>query len=195
MQAPLLKWLSDVDTHNLFSDVGYNDFLPSGYDLEDFCAIPGVSYFCKDLMSSIVGPGVDNATLFDQDNMELWLHHFPAGTSSQEMAHYAQLVVNDNLALYDYGTDGNQRHYGSDSPPVYNITNLNKVSLPIALFAGGDDILADPDDVLRLITTVGADRFVQINNVPFFNHMSFVWGKDAPELVWSKAIDLIKKYA
>ena len=66
MEATMLRFLADVDTRNFFADFDYNDFLPSGYDIEDFCIIPGVNLFCKDLMSSIVGPGVTNATLFDQ---------------------------------------------------------------------------------------------------------------------------------
>ena len=131
-----------------------------------------------------------------KDNLELWLHHFPAGTSSQEMAHYAQLVKNDNVAMYNFGSSAkNMEHYGTDSPPEYNISKLSQGSLPIALFSGGEDVLADPADVLRFITTVGADRFVSIVDIPYANHMWPIWGLDAPTVIWNQVISLLKSHA
>jgi len=192
MKAEMLRVLADVDTGDVFDRIGYHDFLPSAYDTEDLCVF--CRSCCDDLIGSIVGPGTRNASLFNQSNLELWLHHFPAGTSAQEMAHYAQLVDRDNVALYDYGAAGNRAHYGTDTAPEYNLTDI-PAQVPIALFTGGEDYLADPADVLRLISTLGRDRFVSITDIPHFNHMSFVWGLDAPKLVYSKVAQLLKQYA
>jgi hypothetical protein len=59
-----------------------------------------VHQFCKDLITSIVGPGINDGTRFNQSSLQLntYLHHFPAGTSSQEMAHYAQ-VESEKMVL------------------------------------------------------------------------------------------------
>lgn len=192
MKSVLLRLVASIDTGDLFDKVGYHDFLPSGYGTEDFCVFCKVC--CDDLLASIMGPGYRNASLFNQSNLELMLHHVPAGTSSMEMAHYAQLVSNDNLALYDYGTSGNQKKYGQPTPPEYDLTKIPS-SVPIALFTGGDDYLADPTDVERLISTLGPQRFETIVDIPFFDHMSFVWGIDAPDLIYGKVIALLKQHA
>lgn len=52
-----------IDSGNIFSTIGYNDFLSSLYDTEDVCIF--CKACCDDLISSIVGPGSDNATLFN----------------------------------------------------------------------------------------------------------------------------------
>lgn len=42
---------------------------------------------------------------------------------------------------YDYGTKENILRYGSAHPPVYD---LSKISVPVKLYYGENDILADP---------------------------------------------------
>ena len=75
--------ISEIDTHDLFDKIGYHDFLQSAYGTEWFCVF--CEECCGDLMAAIMGPGVNNATRFNQTRMEFYLHHFPAGTSSQGM--------------------------------------------------------------------------------------------------------------
>jgi hypothetical protein len=76
------------------------------------------------------------------------------------MAHYAQLIDTNSLSLYDFGSSSsNMEHYNRTTPPHYNLTQI-PASVPIGLFTGGQDYLADPSDVLRLISTMGESRFV-----------------------------------
>jgi len=51
--------------------------------------------------------------------------------------------------MYDFGTDGNMEHYGQASPPLYDLSNIE---LPVHLFVGGADALADPADAQILKT-------------------------------------------
>jgi len=43
------------------------------------------------------------------------------------------------------------KHYNQPVPPMYNISSIPK-TLPIALFSGGNDYLADPQDVQKLVS-------------------------------------------
>ena len=48
---------------------------------------------------------------------------------------------------YDYGSGENVKRYGTKVPPEYDLT---KIDVPIALFSGSQDKLADPTDVALL---------------------------------------------
>jgi len=95
--------------------------------------------------------------------------HFPAGTSSNLAAHFAQFILKgmsaiatttpddrgageilqffdpfylftDTFGQYDYGRVLNLRHYNSTEPPAYD---LKSIRVPITLIYGENDILAD----------------------------------------------------
>lgn len=119
--------------------------------------------------------------------------HAPAGTSTKTVVHYGQEIHdNGNFQYFDYGKEENLKRYGSEEPPLYNLDNIN---VPIALFYATNDWLAGPTDVALLFdrlfkTSVGMFR------VPFdhFNHVDFMWGVDAPKLVYKPVIDLMARY-
>jgi len=58
--------------------------------------------------------------------------------------HYAQSVKDGRFARYDWGKDANVKFYGQQQSPEYD---LKAIDLPIALFSGSIDKLADPIDV------------------------------------------------
>jgi lysosomal acid lipase/cholesteryl ester hydrolase len=52
---------------------------------------------------------------------------------------------------FDYGKQGNIDHYGQPDAPVYDLKKWPS-SLPVALFCGALDWLADPTDVQILLS-------------------------------------------
>ena len=62
--------------------------------------------------------------------------------------HYDQYARKASLAKFDYGKKGNLKHYGTAEPPVYKLSNIR---VPVNLFHGDYDRLADPKDVQQLI--------------------------------------------
>ena len=69
------------------------------------------------------------------------LGHTPAGTSTQTVLHFAQMVNSGRFCKYDYGQEENQRKYGQATPPEYD---LRQVKVPVTLIWGQNDWLADP---------------------------------------------------
>ena len=71
--------------------------------------------------------------------------------------------------------------------------NLDQISqdIPIAIFAGNQDALADPTNVAWLIDKLGTkvNEFVQIDQ---FDHQSFSIGRDMGYT--ANVLNLIKKY-
>ncbi len=67
--------------------------------------------------------------------------------------------------------------------------------LPIALFTGGNDYLADPQDVLHLVSTLGSKRFVSIIDMPDFNHADFVIGIDSYKTIYPAVVKLLRRFS
>ena len=91
------------------------------------------------------------------------------------MAHWKQLFDHGNFQAYDYGSAKlNQQHYGQNTPPLFDLT---KIRVPIHLFAGASDLLADPTDVDFLWKTLNsnAQGFYKIYNS---GHLTFILGID-----------------
>jgi pimeloyl-ACP methyl ester carboxylesterase len=192
VKSLLLQTLAPLDTSDLFSKIGYKDFLSSAYDLEDVCVF--LPFLCDDLITSIAGPGLKDPSRFNQSMIETYLHHFPAGTPSEAMAEYAQIVEHDDLSYYDYGTSGNENKYGSSNPPAYDLTQIPS-SVPISAFYGTDDYLADMTDVNRLISTLGKDRFDYLYQINGYSHLDFVWGLTAQNLIYPKVLQILNNTA
>ena len=61
------------------------------------------------------------------------------------MAHWKQIFDNGKFQAYDYGSSReNQAHYGQPYPPAFDLSNIR---IPVRLFAGASDLLADLTDV------------------------------------------------
>jgi lysosomal acid lipase/cholesteryl ester hydrolase len=55
-------------------------------------------------------------------------------------------VRKEEFKQYDYGSK-NQKIYGQKTPPFYN---LSKITIPVHLYVGKYDKLADPEDSQHL---------------------------------------------
>jgi len=105
------------------------------------------------------------------------------------MVKWTQAVKDNTFQQYDWGKAENRKRYGSDTPPRYD---LSKFSVPTAVFSGmlclllrvvtgarlndivfdlnvnqhvgGYDVLADPADVLRLMSELPQTTVVFQNN-------------------------------
>jgi lysosomal acid lipase/cholesteryl ester hydrolase len=78
-----------------------------------------------------------------------YLEWEPQPTSTKDMQHLAQMVRSGLFSFYDYGTEGNLKVYNQTKPPLYNLATIPK-ELPLFLISGGNDLLADPEDVEKL---------------------------------------------
>lgn len=129
--------------------------------------------------------------------MEVVLTHSPAGTSVKTLIHYLQeMKAEGEFQQFDYGSAENLKRYGQKKPPKYP---LEHVTAPLHFFYSKNDWLAMPNDVKRLANEmVGQEspRLPSLYEIPFaeWNHADFLWGIDAPKLVYHKVMDAMKKY-
>ncbi|XP_046666738.1 lipase 3-like [Homalodisca vitripennis] len=91
---------------------------------------------------------------FDENLLPMILGHVPAGASTKTLVHYAQEIKSNHFPAIrlrgctvescrgsHYGSERDIILYNSTTPPLYK---LSKVSVPVSLHYGDNDLLARP---------------------------------------------------
>lgn len=117
------------------------------------------------------------------------LGHVPAGAATNQFIHYGQGVRSGHFRQYDYGPVKNLIKYKRFSPPDYNLKN---VRVPVAVYYAHNDWLATPKDVHILIGKL--PNVVKTYLIPHkaFNHVDFLWGTEAPILLYDEILATMK---
>ncbi|XP_061857031.1 lysosomal acid lipase/cholesteryl ester hydrolase [Colius striatus] len=142
---------------------------------------------CVGILGYIAG---DKIQSFNTSRIDVYLGHYPAGTSVQNGIHWHQIAHAKQFQAYDYGSKENMKKYNQSSPPVYEI---EKISMPIAVWSGGLDKFADPKDMAKLLPRIS--NLIYHEHFPHWGHLDFVLGLDATEKMYRKIIELIRKYS
>ncbi|ETN78150.1 hydrolase, alpha/beta domain protein [Necator americanus] len=142
---------------------------------------------CENFIFSVSGP---NSNQFNSSRIGIYLAHNPAGTSSRNMLHFAQMVHNKRIESFDRGKEANIRSYGKSVPPQYNLT---KVHCDIYLFYSDYDWLASAADVEQfLIPTLPRESVKFARKLDEFNHNDFLWGLRARKEIYDPITNIIK---
>ncbi|KMQ93564.1 lipase 3-like protein [Lasius niger] len=144
--------------------------------------------FCNCWFHLIAGFGSDQ---LDKSMLPLIFGHFPAGAAIKQIVHYGQSIISGCFRKYDYGAKMNLMLYGSTQPPKYN---LERVKIPVAIFYGDNDFLTHYEDVQKLVNRL--PNVIEVKKVPHekFNHIDFLWGRDARTLLYNRIVIMLKKF-
>jgi len=93
---------------------------------------------------------------------------------------------------YDYGTEGNEKHYGLASPLDFD---LSEAKVPTALFIGSVDDLGDPVDAKRALEELPESTLVYSRVFTDYSHATWLVGSWAAFQAWfSDAQTLLQRY-
>ncbi|XP_065776066.1 gastric triacylglycerol lipase [Muntiacus reevesi] len=150
----------------------------------EVCSRETLDVLCKNALFAITG--VDNKN-FNMSRLDVYIAHNPAGTSVQNTLHWRQAVKSGKFQAFDWGAPfQNLVHYHQSTPPIYNLTAMN---VPIAVWSGGNDLLADPEDVYLLLSKLS--NLIYHKEIPNYNHLDFIWAMDAPQEVYNEIVSLM----
>ncbi|XP_052130426.1 lipase 3-like [Frankliniella occidentalis] len=177
--------------------MGANEFLPNSKLVswlgDTFCADGDITQpLCYDIMFLIGGTDSQqmNATAIPDI-----LANTPAGAATKQLIHYGQLIAKwrQEFRQYDHGWLGNLFRYQSLSPPEYN---LSKISATTYLFTSDNDLLSVKKNVEELVRRLPSIAPDGVKKVPFrkFNHLDYIFGKNAKELVYNDIVKIIRRH-
>ncbi|XP_023490595.2 gastric triacylglycerol lipase [Equus caballus] len=150
------------------------------------CSRETLNLICSNALFIICG--FDNKNL-NTSRLDVYLSHNPAGTSVQNMLHWTQAIKSGKFQAFDWGSPvQNMAHYDQPSPPNYNLTDMR---VPIAVWSGGNDWLADPQDVDLLLPKLS--NLTYHKKIPPYNHLDFIWAMNAPQEVYNEIISMMKE--
>lgn len=146
-----------------------------------------VRSLCSNLLFSISGFSQDNLNI---SRIGVYSAEYPGGTSFKNMLHWLQAIRSGDFKKFDYGLTGNLEHYGSATPPRYNMDRIAKTK--IYLFSARNDWLAPPEDVDFIRESLGTppalDYVVPDDQ---FNHNDFLFSLKTGPLVNQKVYDIL----
>lgn len=137
-----------------------------------FCTI--ANYMCEQFLS-----GGDLDPVYDNTKrLNVFFKHSPNGASVRCFQHFAQMFnepkSNPQFRKFDFGSYENKKIYGQATAPAYDFKNIR---IPVALFHGLQDTLADPGDSTILANNLKAAN-VQLTHYTYnqWGHLTYVWG-------------------
>ena len=117
-----------------------------------------VAIMCVDLLKLMA----DESDTYDKKNMAIYLEHAPNGMSTKNGLHL--YYIHNTKIFGPYPTDGEMT--------AYDFNNTLKV--PIGIFAGTKDVLADPTDVNWLIDQLKAADALTLSKWYNAGHLTFL---------------------
>ncbi|KAG5315911.1 LIP3 Lipase, partial [Acromyrmex insinuator] len=118
------------------------------------------------------------------------LSYYPVGTSMQLLIHYYQNFVTKKFQTFDYGYFGNYKQYGQMTPITYD---LNKVTAPLALFYGANDVLVPVANVWETYKRLPNVILLEEIAYKLFSHADFLIAIDVKTLMYDRVIELFQK--
>ncbi|KYN08590.1 PREDICTED: lipase 3-like [Cyphomyrmex costatus] len=194
MKSPIRYLTSYINDFEMIAKFfGENEFLPhdsvlhylSKYGCEMFNIEEEI---CANILFLICGFDKEQ---FNYTLLPVILNHDPAGASTKTIIHFGQEVVSGKFRRYDYGYEKNLLIYNATEPPDYDLANI---TVPVAIFYADNDWLVNSVDVKKLYRLL--PNILDMYRVPFpkFNHLDFIWGKDALKLVYKRLLEIMKKF-
>ncbi|XP_045882238.1 gastric triacylglycerol lipase isoform X1 [Meles meles] len=150
----------------------------------EVCSRETVDLLCSNALFIICGFDTKNLNM---SRLDVYLSHNPAGTSVQDVLHWSQAVKSGEFQAFDWGSPAlNMLHFHQPTPPYYNLTDMH---VPIAVWNGGNDLLADPRDVDHLLSKL--PNLIYHRKIPPYNHLDFIWAMDAPQVLYNEIVSMM----
>ncbi|XP_048361956.1 lysosomal acid lipase/cholesteryl ester hydrolase-like [Sphaerodactylus townsendi] len=163
-----------------------NDFFFSRKPVRDavfkLCNTAIMKKICLDWLSG----GVNEANI-NMSRADVYLSHIPDGGSVKTILHWRQVSKSGLFRYFDYGS-GNQAKYNQSFPPSYH---LEAMTVPTVIWSAEKDTMANPKDTSLLLPQI--NNLIYYHSFPDWCHWDFVLGLDAPQRLYHKLIEFMKK--
>lgn len=136
---------------------------------------------CDNMLFAITGKN----SYFNKSRVDFYLEYEPHPSSTKNLHHLFQMIRKGTFAMYDYGLLKNLKVYGQFKPPDFDL-NLIPKSLPIWMGQGGNDALADMEDMQHTLEELQAKP--QVLYLEDYGHVDFLLSVNAKQDVYDNMI-------
>jgi pimeloyl-ACP methyl ester carboxylesterase len=186
-----------VEKSNILDLIPVKNFLSFpkeiGQILVPFCTSKA-KFLCNTILSLSFG-GIEDTRRVDYERLgkNIFLYE-PGGTSLRNMKHWIQIYKAKRVQKYDYGDIfSNLIHYGRVTPPVYDLKQMKKYSIPSLMTTSDSDPFANPQDTLEFVDNIENKNIVEILSLHNYNHIDYFWADSAIEEIFPKVINFFKE--
>jgi len=188
---PMIDSLAKSRPDFIFLLFGKKSMLPSTIFWRNF--LP------KDLFVKLIDTSVSllfgwHTNNISQEEKKMLYSHIFSYTSVKSVVHWFQIIQTNRFQMFDdilLGITPNEnskkphRYHGRVIPGYHPAQILTKC----ALFYGGSDNLPNTK---ALLDHLPRDKVVMVHEEESYEHLDFMWGKDANKKVFSKVVKLLK---
>nr|CAG4708304.1 unnamed protein product [Naegleria fowleri] len=122
----------------------------------------------------------------DHDILPILSRYEPSPTSLQNLIHWGQLIKSETFQSFTYPANSKKE------VPKVEQYDLKKITdVPIAIFYGSQDYLANPKDVEGFLMDQLQYSLVYHKRIEGFKHNDFVWGREARNEVYNFILHLL----
>ncbi|CAG9762366.1 unnamed protein product [Ceutorhynchus assimilis] len=148
---------------------------------------PPMMRLCMQLYNLFYGPKAD----FGPEIVPVYFRQLPGGTSIRILNHAADLVLG-NFRKYNYPPEINLQKYGTTEAPLFDVS---KIEVPTYIVYSTQDWATPEADALHLYRNLNEKARYGIRKIdlPFFNHIDFVMGRNARRIVYDPLVRMLNK--
>ncbi|KAH1028818.1 hypothetical protein HUJ05_002147 [Dendroctonus ponderosae] len=148
---------------------------------------PPLMRLCMQLYNLFYGPKAD----FGPEIVPVYFRQLPGGTSIQILNHAADLVLG-NFRKYNYPPQVNWQKYGSSKAPFLDVS---RIEVPTYIVYSTQDWATPEADAIHLYRNLNekAQYGIRKIDLPFFNHIDFVMGRHARQIVYDPLMEVLNQ--
>ncbi|XP_030370997.1 lipase 3-like [Scaptodrosophila lebanonensis] len=154
-----------------------------------FCSFPIAALLCKNVLFLYTGAISRHMDKLLTDAITIT---HPAGSSSRQIKHFAQLHSSHKFRNFDFGETENMKIYGTATPPEYPLNRI-KPSEPVNIYYSDDDVLAAVSDVLLLSQNLPHKRVFRVQ-ADDWTHLDFIFAHNLRTVIGNQIIALSHAY-
>lgn len=133
----------------------------------------------------------------NRTRLPVYMNFLPGSVSNWDLVHFSQLYETDSFVRYDYGSRRkNRKMYRTTKAPQYPMDAIDPKT-KIAIFRGNSDAFVVKEDAIRLVSTLKQNGIDVIDvEVPAdpFNHLDFLTGIGAGELLYDRTVEILDQF-
>ncbi|CAM6090346.1 unnamed protein product [Calypogeia fissa] len=184
LTAPIIRLGLEIYSDEILGAIGPGEFNANIF-FNITCTSSLIKAACSDIYYGVLG----NNSYLNQSRLGFYSQYYPQATSSFNVNHFGQSSRWNTFKFYARGLLGGI----FDNPPKYDLRTF-PTSLPIQLWTGDMDGLADPIDVETLLNMLPSSNR-EVNNLPNYGHVDFTYGTNAYKDVYPKLITFLIQHA